>query len=235
MLENAPTELSPFERYNPKLFVGSSHTWASKWLDSAALSTRALDIGPGSGVMGELFRDRGLKDCYAVEVDQETSSKLAGLYKSIVCSVEELPDNQFELVLLLDVLEHLTNPEDMLQKVLARTTKGGIILLSVPNIAHWSIRLSLLLGYFNYTNRGILDKTHFRFFTRKTFLSMLAEFEQEIELLQYSVSIEPLELLLPKAVWNNQVFNFLSRVRVGLARLLPGLLAYQHLVAIKKR
>jgi SAM-dependent methyltransferase len=185
--------------------------------------------------MGELFRDRGLKDCYAVEVDQGTSSKLAGLYKSIVCSVEELPDNQFELVLLLDVLEHLTNPEDMLQKVLARTTKGGIILLSVPNIAHWSIRLSLLLGYFNYTNRGILDKTHFRFFTRKTFLSMLAEFEQEIELLQYSVSIEPLELLLPKAVWNNQVFNFLSRVRVGLARLLPGLLAYQHLVAIKKR
>ena len=69
-------------------------------------------------------------------------------------------------MLLLDVLEHLKSPETILDQCHDVLAAGGLAVISLPNVANITVRLSLLFGRFRYTDRGILDRTHLRFFTR---------------------------------------------------------------------
>lgn len=103
----------------------------------------------------------------------------------------------------------------------------------MPNVAHWSVRLPLLLGFFEYTSRGILDRTHYRFFTRQSFKRLLNR--PELAELRLSGSISPLELALPGALYGNAFFRICSRIRMAAARLAPGLCAYQHLATARKK
>jgi 2-polyprenyl-3-methyl-5-hydroxy-6-metoxy-1,4-benzoquinol methylase len=80
----------------------------------------------------------------------------------------------YDLILLLDVLEHLTDPAAALKRLSTRLMEGGSVIVSVPNIAHLSVSLPLLLrGEFYYREAGILDRTHFRFFVEKTAIELL--------------------------------------------------------------
>ena len=74
---------------------------------------------------------------------------------------------------MLDILEHLVRPERLLQDCREVLTPKGAVVISVPNVANIAVRLMLLFGRFDYTERGILDKTHLRFFTRKAARAML--------------------------------------------------------------
>src|SRR5207247_10606372 len=67
-----------------------------------------------------------------------------------------------------DVLEHPENPLAVLRGLLPYLEEEGHVLLSLPNIAAWTVRLALLRGSFDYEPSGILDDTHLRFFTRET-------------------------------------------------------------------
>ena len=84
-------------------------------------------------------------------------------------------DQKFDVILLGDVLEHLKNPVDILKQIKSFLNESGYIVCSIPNVAHGSIRLKLLNGIFNYTETGLLDKTHIRFYTFKTIISLLEE------------------------------------------------------------
>ncbi len=75
-------------------------------------------------------------------------------------------DEKFDVVLFSDVLEHLVNPSKVLVSVRSILAPGGVVCASIPNIAHGSVRLSLLQGEFRYREKGLLDGTHLRFFTR---------------------------------------------------------------------
>jgi SAM-dependent methyltransferase len=79
----------------------------------------------------------------------------------------------FDVVLAADILEHLVNPAVLMQQVKDVLTFGGTALFCVPNFAHWYPRLRSALGMFDYDQRGILDATHLRFFTRRSFLKMV--------------------------------------------------------------
>ena len=70
------------------------------------------------------------------------------------------------------MLEHVRNPERLLRDMAGRLRPGGVLLTSVPNISHWYSRLRVSLGLFDYDQRGILDRTHLRFFTRRSFLQL---------------------------------------------------------------
>jgi SAM-dependent methyltransferase len=79
-----------------------------------------------------------------------------------------------DLVLLLDVLEHLANPWDVLQRVVAVAAPNATVIVSLPNIAHLSVSLPLLLrGKFEYRDAGIMDRTHLRFFVRESTVALL--------------------------------------------------------------
>lgn len=221
------------ERYQSKLFPGSSHDWALQQIRDLPKPSRVLDIGPGSGVIGSALKDQGNHNLFAVEIDLPAHQHLKPIYTRIETSISpyEVENLQFDLVLMLDVLEHMLDPFAFLTRLRKLMPVGARALISVPNIAHWSIRLSLLFGYFEYTNRGLLDRTHLQFFNRR-------RFEKLINLQGYrpvcrSASIEPLELIFPESITQNKIFQTCSNVRVKFAQLLPGLMAYQHLALIQ--
>jgi 2-polyprenyl-3-methyl-5-hydroxy-6-metoxy-1,4-benzoquinol methylase len=224
-------EKAPQERYLYKPFLGSSHWWALEQCENVGPSTRVLDIGAGSGAIGAELKKRGVTDLTAVEVDAAARQHIAPIYNRVEASFEPLRGGKYELILLLDVLEHMAAPENFLKEVASVLAPRGKILISVPNIAHWSVRFPLLFGIFQYTDRGLLDRTHLQFFTAKRFRKCIegAGLVMESE----SASIEPAEFVLPKALWDNNLFTALSKFRVSIAKTFPGLFAYQHLAAVR--
>jgi 2-polyprenyl-3-methyl-5-hydroxy-6-metoxy-1,4-benzoquinol methylase len=80
-------------------------------------------------------------------------------------TVATLPKGEFDFVMFGDVLEHLNSPEKALEIIKPLLKPDGHILICVPSIVHWSIRMRVLKGQFEYTETGPLDRTHVRFFT----------------------------------------------------------------------
>jgi 2-polyprenyl-3-methyl-5-hydroxy-6-metoxy-1,4-benzoquinol methylase len=85
---------------------------------------------------------------------------------------DEIGDG-FDIAIAADVFEHVREPERLLHEVADRLAPGGTVLASIPNFGHWYPRLRVLTGRFDYDQRGILDATHLRFFTRRSFLRMV--------------------------------------------------------------
>ncbi len=223
---------SSYERYLPKPFRGSSHTWARSQLSNLPDHLKVLDIGPGSGVIAAELKERGFKNLYAVEIDAQTRERVKDLYISVHPNLNDFQEQKFDIILLLDLLEHLPNPEKFFSDCVSHLEDNGIILVSVPNIAHWSIRLSLLFGFFNYSERGILDRTHLQFFTKKRVKNLMKY--PGLSVINQQVTIAPYELLLPRFLWNNPIYDTATKIRHILANTFPGLLGYQFVCCMKK-
>ncbi|MFN6539003.1 MAG: glycosyltransferase [Nostoc sp. EkiNYC01] len=135
---------------------------------------RVVDFGCATGYFAKLLNKKG---CIVTGVDiNPDAAKVAEQYcKEVIVAdldfvsvTEILPNQEFDVAVFGDVLEHLRNPWKILEETKQILKKDGYIVASIPNIAHGAIRLSLLQGRFEYTELGILDNTHLRFFTRKT-------------------------------------------------------------------
>ena len=143
---------------------------------------RVLDVGCGSGVhVAELQRLHGHRvvgvDISASSI-QKAKTRLAEAYVADVTQPDLYPFHGhqfFDVVLFSDMLEHLTDPLDVLMRHYQLLAAGGQILISLPNVAIWNVRLALLLGQFEYGDTGTLDRTHMRFFTRRSFRRFLRE------------------------------------------------------------
>lgn len=220
-------------RYQYKPFYGSSHWWALRQFDGLPLSTRVLDIGSGSGAIGHALKERGFTQLYAVEIDAEARQHVREIYTGTASDVAAFSDQKFDLILLLDVLEHMMDPFEYWARMTSMLSPGGKILISLPNVAHWSVRIPLLFGIFDYHDRGIMDRTHYQFFTRKRVREMLRG-EPRLKRYAFDSSIEPIEFLLPEQIWNNPLFRELSMIRLAIARILPGFFAFQHLVVVER-
>jgi 2-polyprenyl-3-methyl-5-hydroxy-6-metoxy-1,4-benzoquinol methylase len=138
----------------------------------------------------------------------------------------------FDRILLLDILEHLTNPGRVLDAVKPLLKESGAIVVSVPNVANITVRLMLLFGRFEYTERGILDKTHVRFFTRGTARKMLHEHGYEI--IEERMTSMPFELILGMAP-SNPLMKVITAFTALPTKLLPGLLGYQTMFVARTR
>jgi 2-polyprenyl-3-methyl-5-hydroxy-6-metoxy-1,4-benzoquinol methylase len=148
---------------------------------------RVLDIGTATGTVAGALRDRGAR-VWGVEIDEAAAKKAAEVCEQVVVGdVEqldldaELEQHEFDWLLLLDVLEHLRDPLATLKRCTALLAPGGRVLISIPNIAHTSVRLQLLRGRFQYTETGLLDRTHLRFFDQSSVRELLAAAELSIE------------------------------------------------------
>ncbi|HXL01706.1 MAG TPA: methyltransferase domain-containing protein, partial [Candidatus Atribacteria bacterium] len=139
---------------------------------------KILDIGCGAGELGKALKERQDCEVTGIEIVPEVADKAREkLDKVIVGDIEEiiddLPENYYDVVIFADVLEHLKNPWKILSQIKTRINAQGIVIISVPNVRHWSVIKDLLEGRWDYQEAGILDKTHLRFFTKKTILDML--------------------------------------------------------------
>jgi SAM-dependent methyltransferase len=228
------SELPPFERYQYKPFIGSSHLWALEQLKECAPTSQILDIGSGSGAIGQELKNSGFLNLSAVEIDEETRAHTKHIYSVIAPTLADFVGQRFNAILLLDIIEHLSNPVDFLKAVTSVCAPGALLFISVPNIAHWSIRLMLLCGYFEYMERGPLDKTHLHFFTQRH-LKNCIESVPGFSIIDWNSSIVPLELMTPKWIHNHNLFKTASTLRQRVAKQLPGISAYQLLVKVKYR
>jgi 2-polyprenyl-3-methyl-5-hydroxy-6-metoxy-1,4-benzoquinol methylase len=95
----------------------------------------------------------------------------------------------YDVLLFGDTLEHLPDPAAVLRRLRTKLDPGGALIVSVPNIANWLLRLSLLAGRFNYTDRGIMDRTHLRFYTVHTVAEMLGDAGFRVESLVGSIPV----------------------------------------------
>ncbi len=194
---------------------------------------RLLELGPFSAHIAQLAARPGLAwvglesalDCLPAIDRWLTGAAIVDLN-----TLTRLPRG-FDAVLAGDTLEHLQDPEGMMAMVHAALPPGGVFLVSVPNVAHLAVRLALLAGRFDYTERGILDRTHRMFFTRRTLRRTLARAGFAIE--REAVSTVPLQLALPRLP-ASAVRALSGAVRAPTA-LLPNLLGYQLLAAARRR
>lgn len=195
--------------------------------------TRVLELGCGAGHVARLAGRRDLV-WHGLESSVDCLPTLAGtLGGGALVDLETLPrlPRGYGAILAADTLEHLTDPARMLALAREALPPGGHLLLSVPNVANLHVRLSLLAGRFDYADRGILDRTHRVFFTRKTLRGMLADAGFAIE--REAVSTLPLPLAFPS--WPRPALAALG-AGVGLAtRAWPALWGYQLLASARRR
>jgi predicted TPR repeat methyltransferase len=134
-----------------------------------------LDLGAAGGHLGRAIRDR-CTFLAGVEPDPNVPSSASDEYDdwrpvdALSAGAWPAP---FDLVVCADVLEHLSRPELVLDRIRGWLKPGGLLLASFPNVANVSVRVSLLFGRFRYVERGILDRAHLAFYTRATAKGLL--------------------------------------------------------------
>jgi glycosyltransferase involved in cell wall biosynthesis len=214
-------------RYDLKLGYLSSH---SRAIHAVPEGSRVLDIGCGPGFFDEQLT---LKQCRVTGVDQ-FPPLVPDVFETFLLWDESEPFppidlDQFDCVLLLDIVEHLKHPEallDRLRSAASTLTRRPRFVVTTGNVVFLLVRLQVLLGNFNYGKRGILDLTHSRLYT---FASLRSLFEQ----CGYRVEeIAGIPAPFPKAIGLNRLSRALLTLNEWMIRLLPGVFAYQiYLVA----
>ena len=142
---------------------------------------RVLDVGCATGYLGAALLERGCR-VSGVEFDPVAAARATEILDEVLVAdleavdlVDHFGPGVFDVVVFGDVLEHLRDPGSLLRQARKLLDVGGYVVISVPNVAHGSLRLALAQGSWRYTDRGLLDATHVHFFTRSTFLQMLSD------------------------------------------------------------
>lgn len=168
-------------RYDAEVDLSNENNSQSLLVLMTGSDKKVLEVGPATGYVTRALTERGcLVTCIEIDAD---AAAVAEQYceHMIVGDVQTMDfeatfkDERFDVVIFGDVLEHLLDPAEVLRKTAPILAPGGCVAASIPNVAHSSIRLSLLRGDFRYTEVGLLDRTHIRFFTRETIAEL---FEQ---------------------------------------------------------
>lgn len=150
-----------------------------------------LDIGAGNGLLGRAFARTGK----GVMIDAiEPSTYAAGLIPSCYRRVytgfvqsfyDEIVAQSYDYVVLADVIEHIADPQPVLESIVAALSPTAKVLVSLPNVGFAGVRIELLRGNFEYTDSGLLEKTHLRFFTLPLALELFLRVGLGVERLIY--------------------------------------------------
>lgn len=147
-----------------------------------------LDIGCSSGNLGKELIDKKQAIVDGIDIDDaDVTLARQKLRKAEVINVETATEltaifkDKYDAILFIDVIEHLVDPVAALKKVKSLLKPEGVVIFSIPNMSHVSVRLSLLEGDFTYTQTGLLDKTHLHFYTGKEVQRVFSEAQYRID------------------------------------------------------
>jgi O-antigen biosynthesis protein len=179
---------------------------------------RVLELGCSTGYVSRLLKQSGCR-VVGVECDSVALQSAARVCDQViladlnVTTWSEQLEERFDVVLMGDVLEHLVHPDEVLQSVRQLLSPGGTVVISLPNVVHWSQRMKTLSGRFDYQSVGLLDHTHLRFFTVRTAVALIENSGYEI------VDFHP--------IIGGRFSSHFRFFWQGLANLRPNLFGYQ--------
>lgn len=220
-------------RYAEKLYPHSSHSVILGWLGDGR-GRRLLDVGAADGLLSHHLADAGWR-VTAVEGDPDLAELgRPHCERMVVADLDqELPSlgESFDAIVYGDVLEHLVDPLRTLVTLNHWLSEGGRVVISVPNVAHLLIRLSLLVGRFDYFDRGILDRTHLRFFTERSLLRLVSA--AGLAIVRRTATAVPLYQVVPPA-WHGAALAAAHAASAACSRALPRLFGYQLVVMTER-
>lgn len=134
-----------------------------------------LEVGCAEGTFGaSLKRTDSSRVVHGIELVDEAAKIAQHSLDKVYCGAIEdvlpaLKEGQYDAIVFNDVLEHLAEPEKVLTDIKLKLANGGCVVASIPNIRHYRVLKQLLLeSDFKYQDWGVLDRTHLRFFTKKS-------------------------------------------------------------------
>jgi 2-polyprenyl-3-methyl-5-hydroxy-6-metoxy-1,4-benzoquinol methylase len=158
----------------------SSHTLAHDMVQAYAQGRvlRVLEVGCASGYWGTLLKTAG-HSVVGVEPDAQAAMAAQQVLDQVFVGLVDdyfatHQGEKFDVISFVDVLEHTMDPAVILTECRARLKPGGVVVASIPNVAHLAVRGMLLAGRWSYAQTGIMDNSHIRFFTRDTIVELFS-------------------------------------------------------------
>ncbi len=200
-------------------------------------NSRVLDLGCGNGYLGDHMKKN--LNCFVVgaEINPELAKKAGKKLDLIIGGNIEHQEvlsqikkaGPFDIIFASGILEHLVDPQRTLENLAKLIKKGGFILITLPNIAHWFFRLSLLKGEFDYAESGVLDKTHLHLYTINTAKALISNSNLYLEHIDFEFTQLPLL---------HRFLNFLPfgiKIHQRFLKLFPEIFAYQILLKVRPK
>ena len=200
-------------------------------------SRRILDVGCAAGEVGRRLKELGFAEVIGVEKDAAAAAVAREVYDEvhtgdIVTVGLPYSDGYFDTIIFADVLEHLVEPETILRTMRRLLADDGTIVVSLPNVRFWGVINNLVEGAWTYTDEGILDRTHLRFFTLQEATKMLEDAGYEIISRSANVSAEYSRTKLGA----DGTFSFGRVTLTGLsADEFKDLFVFQHIITASKK
>jgi 2-polyprenyl-3-methyl-5-hydroxy-6-metoxy-1,4-benzoquinol methylase len=183
-------------------FAGARRDYVDAMPDNPEAAV--LELGCGAGGTGALALKAGKAATWVgIEMFEPMALEARGVLTTVhVGDVETMvlpyAPATFDVLVCSEVLEHLTNPDATLRRLVELVKPGGRIYASVPNVSHWRIVLDLLRGRFDYRERGAMDRTHLRWFTPRSFRALFEGCGVAVDHLAPIGSRSPLRPLLSR-------------------------------------
>ena len=194
---------------------------------------RVLELGCGAGETMKWIRaQRAVEYAVGIEMSPRIAERAASVFDVVQTGdieAMDLPPGDFDLVIALDVLEHLVDPWSVVRRLHGILAPGGAIVASIPNVGHCSVCVPLMLrNRWNYGKGGLLDRTHLRFFTKQTAIDLMTSSGLILDSLDYNYaapgwmenqpawarwySVRLLSLISPRNLF---VYQFLIRAKAA--------------------
>ncbi len=166
-------------KYDAEIDAEEDNTSHVIVLDLVGPGKHVLDVGCSTGYLAKALGRRGCT-VTGIELDPEAAEHARPYLRDVIVADLDATglaslgiEDRFDVVVFADVLEHLKDPEGILRAAADLLRPDGYVVISIPNVAHGSVRLALLEGRFEYSDVGLLDETHVRFFTRSSLRAMV--------------------------------------------------------------
>lgn len=167
--------------YDAEVDSAADNTSHALMLRLVGPDRRVLDVGCATGYLGEALIAQGCR-VSGVELDPVAAERATEVLDEVFVTDLETADlvdhfgpGSFDVVVLGDVLEHLRDPLRLLRGTVGLLADKGSVVISIPNVAHAALRLALLQGRWEYSDRGLLDRTHVQLFTRASLLRLVRD------------------------------------------------------------
>ncbi len=213
-------------RYECKLGFASTHRWAR---DAVPWGATVLDVGCSDGHVAAALAGSG---CRVIGTDRTAPTEPTRLARFLLADLDEGladPGERVDYVLALDVIEHLRRPERLAADIhrLAARSRELRLVVSTGNVAFLPVRLMLLLGWFGYGRRGILDATHTRLFTFGSLRRLLRDESFTVE------RVVGLPAPFPLVLGDTRLARALLRLNTALIRVSRTLFSFQMLMVAR--